>query len=189
MAFTEQNKGEEKEWLLIGKIVSTQGLKGEVRVQSYSDFPERFIKPGKRWIAISEQETPQSLELKSGRNIPGKDDMYVVKFAEIDSCDRAESLRNHLIFIPAELKPKLAKDEFYVPDLIDCQVFDHQNQTLIGKVVGILEAGNQLLEVETERLDSHQKPIIVLIPFVAAIAIQVDISQKRIEVTLPDGLL
>lgn len=47
-----------EDWLMIGKIVSPQGLKGEVRILSYSDFPERFEKAGKRWIAASEKEQP-----------------------------------------------------------------------------------------------------------------------------------
>jgi len=184
-----ERKDQEPEWMMVGKIVSTQGLKGEVRVQSYSDFPERFTQSGKRWIAKSEAEIPTALGLKSGRNLPGKPDMFVVQFEGIDSCDRAETLRNYLIFVPAEQKPKLAKDEFHLPDLIDCQVFDHQDQARIGRVIGILEAGNHLLEVETDRLDALQKPIVILIPFVAAIAVQVDISQKRIEVILPNGLI
>ena len=37
-------------WILIGKIVAPQGLKGDIRIKPSSDFPERFTKPGKRWI-------------------------------------------------------------------------------------------------------------------------------------------
>ena len=51
-----------EDWLIIGKIVSPQGLKGEVRVLSYSDFPERFETSGKRWIAPSEKVEPQERE-------------------------------------------------------------------------------------------------------------------------------
>jgi 16S rRNA processing protein RimM len=177
------------EWLMIGKIVSTQGLKGEVRVQSYSDFPERFTKPGKRWIAKSETDLFSQLELRSGRNLPGKPDMFVVRFDQIDSCDQAESLRDQLIYIPAELRPQLAKNEYHVRDLIGCEVYDHATQTYIGIVIGILSAGNDILEVETKKLDLKQKPVIVLIPFVAAIAIQVDINKKLIEVAPPVGLI
>ena len=58
-------------WLTIGRIVAPQGLRGEVRVNPSSDFPERFIKPGPRWLQAEEEE-PLEMELKSGRQIPGK---------------------------------------------------------------------------------------------------------------------
>lgn len=61
-----------EDWLIIGKIVSPQGLKGEVRVLSYSDFPERFENAGKRWIAASENADPQAIVMLSGREIAGK---------------------------------------------------------------------------------------------------------------------
>jgi 16S rRNA processing protein RimM len=180
---------EQKEWMIVGKIVSTQGLKGDVRVQSYSDFPERFTLPGKRWIAKSEEDTPSLFKLLTGRNLPGKADMFVVKFDGIDTCDQAEGLRNQLIFIPAELRPKLSRNEYHVPDLIGCQVYIHDSQTCIGTVIGILSAGNDILEVETEKCDLNQKPVVILIPFVAAIAVYVDIAEKRIEIDPPDGLI
>ena len=40
----------EDKWMSIGEIVAPQGLKGDIRIKPSSDFPERFTKPGKRWI-------------------------------------------------------------------------------------------------------------------------------------------
>ena len=40
----------EDEWLIIGEIVAAQGLKGEIRINPKSDFPERFTNPGQRWL-------------------------------------------------------------------------------------------------------------------------------------------
>lgn len=61
-----------EDWLVIGKIVSPQGLKGEMRILSYSDFPERFENAGKRWIAATETDEPQVVTMLSGREIAGK---------------------------------------------------------------------------------------------------------------------
>ena len=41
---------EKDKWMSIGKIVAPQGLRGDIRIKPSSDFPERFTKPGKRWI-------------------------------------------------------------------------------------------------------------------------------------------
>ena len=65
-------------WLVIGKIVSPQGLRGEVRVNPSSDFPERFLRPGDRWLQ-DESEEPKKIQLNSGRRVPGKA-IYVVSF-------------------------------------------------------------------------------------------------------------
>ena len=43
-------KEKKHKWMSIGKIVAPQGLKGDIRIKPSSDFPERFTKPGKRWI-------------------------------------------------------------------------------------------------------------------------------------------
>ena len=65
-------------WLIIGKIVAPQGLRGEIRVQPLSDFPERFTQPGKRWLKMNETNAPLEIELVSGRKLPGKE-IYILR--------------------------------------------------------------------------------------------------------------
>ena len=77
-------------WLIIGEIVAPHGLRGEVRINPSSDFPERFIKSGQRWLQ-SKDEEPQEIQLISGRQIPGKS-IYVVSFLGIDNRTSAELL-------------------------------------------------------------------------------------------------
>ena len=57
------------DWLEIGKIVSPQGLTGELRVYPNTDFPERFEKPGKRWLLRPGEMELESVELLNGRYI------------------------------------------------------------------------------------------------------------------------
>ena len=173
-----------EDWLMIGKIVSPQGLKGEVRILSYSDFPERFETAGKRWIAASEKEEPQEIMMLSGREIAGKKNLFVVRLEGINDCDRAESLRNHLLMIPTSDRPHLEANEYMIADLVGCQVFYQPTGKLLGIVISVMSAGNDLLEVHNLERDQ-----IELIPFVEAIAPLVDITQKRIEVIPPKGLL
>ena len=174
------------DWLVIGKIVSTQGIKGEMRVQSYSDFPERFLQPGKRWLQTSETSIlpPQPVDLVSGRIIPGKISLFVVRLAGIDTCDRAEAMRGHLLLVEKTDRPKLDADEYLVTDLIGCDVFDRLSGKLLGKVIDVIASGNDLLEVENQTLNQT-----TLIPFVNEIVPFVDLAQNRIEVTPPKGLI
>ena len=54
---------EKDKWMSIGEIVAPQGLKGDVRIKPSSDFPERYTKPGKRWIQKN-NELPTEIQLK-----------------------------------------------------------------------------------------------------------------------------
>jgi len=205
------------EWLEIGKIVAPQGLSGEVRVYPESDFPERFEVPGKRWLLRPGETELQPIELLTGRYMNGKN-LYVLKLAGVENCDQAEALRGCKLMIPASDRPQLGEDEYHVRDLMGLEVFMQTSGELVGTVVDIIAAGNDLLEVELHPSFAHDKersliggslrselrgqvtndkePITkdkgqktVLIPFVKAIAPVVDLQAGRIEITPPPGLL
>jgi 16S rRNA processing protein RimM len=136
------------EWIEIGKIVAAQGLDGEVRVYPDSDFPERFIEPGKRWILRPNKSEPEPIEFLGGRYIPGKG-LYAVEVEGVEDRDAAEALRGCKLFVEKTDRPYLESDEFYVQDLIGMEVFNQLTGEILGKVSDIIPAGNDLLEVET----------------------------------------
>ena len=181
--FFVQTSQSQHPFLEVGKIVSTQGLKGEVRVYPNTDFPQRFIEPGKRWILRSNATQPEEIQLVKGRYLDGKG-LYIVQFAGIETCEQAEALRGSKILVLASDRPELEAGEFHVADLIGLEVFDQATQERVGTVVDILSAGNDLLEVKRENSKSR-----VLIPFVMAIVPIVDLKQNRIEITPPPGLI
>ncbi|MFN6564395.1 MAG: ribosome maturation factor RimM [Nostoc sp. ChiSLP01] len=177
------------DWLEIGKIVAAQGLSGELRVYPDSDFPERFEVPGKRWLLRPGQTEPQPIELLAGRYIEGKN-LYVIKLAGVQNRNQAEELRGCKLMVPASDRPQLGENEYHVLDLIGLEVFMQASGELVGTVVDIIPAGNDLLEVKLhESFASDKKQKTVLIPFVEAIAPVVDLQTRRIEITPPAGLL
>ncbi|MEA5602665.1 ribosome maturation factor RimM [Nostoc sp. UHCC 0252] len=183
-------------WLEIGKVVSPQGLSGELKVYPVSDFPERFEVAGKRWLLRSDDTEPQPIELLTGRYISNKN-LYVIKLAGVENCDQAEALRGCKLMVPASDRPQLGEDEYHVLDLIGLEVFMQASGELVGTVVDIIPAGNDLLEVKLHpsfttdkgQTTSDKKQKTVLIPFVEAIAPVVDLKSNRIEITPPPGLL
>lgn len=199
-----------EEWLEIGMIVSPQGLQGEVKVLSLSDFPERFEKKGQRWLQSPKGEIPQLVNLKYGRNIPGKN-LYIIKLTEINSREQAESLKNYKLLVPVSDRVSVEEGEYHVADLINLAVYLQETGDLVGYVKDIFAASHDLLEVEliprllsenlSENLSeteeeitknkqiSDSKPKTVLIPFVMEIVPIVDIPNKRIEINPPIGLL
>lgn len=186
-------------WLDIGRIVGAQGLRGEVRVYPDSDFPERFLQPGQRWLLRPDAREPEPIQLQAGRYIPNKG-LYVLLLAGVVDRNQAEDLRGCRLLVPETDRPPLEADEFHVMDLIGLEVFDQAQQTLVGTVVDVIAAGNDLLEVErvaqpatANGIDASALPqpaaARVLIPFVKAIVPVVDLQQRRIEITPPAGLI
>ena len=174
-------------FLPIGKIVAAQGMKGEVRVYPESDFPERFLAPGTRWLQRSPSTQLEPIELVRGRYLDGKG-LYVVQFAGVTDRNQAEALRDGQLFVPEGDRPPLEEGEFHILDLIGLTVFDQATQALIGTVSSIIQAGNTLLEVQRDAAEA-KKQSTVLIPFVEAIVPIVDLQQRRIEITPPPGLI
>ena len=202
----------------IGTIVAPQGLKGEVRVKTNSDFPERFEQPGVRWLQVQSHQSPIEIELVRGKQLPGKN-IFVVKLSDIDDRNQAESLKGAKLLVNKSERPHLEEEEYHVADLIGLEVYDHNTGENIGIICNVFSAGNDILEVklhkqpqitveeETKQIDlkkvtrvskkrkikrknnQKKKPVTVLIPFVTEIVPIVDLKQKLIKIDPPRGLL
>ena len=172
------------EWLVVGLITSCHGINGQVKVKSLSDFEERFLKPGIRWLQ-KENEPPSQIELTSGFKQPGKD-TFIIKIQGINTRDDAEQLKKYKILVKSNKLPKLKKEEFHFLELINLQVKTLENDQLqtIGKVINLENNKNNLLVIE---LLKNQKR--VLIPFVNEIVPLVDIKNNFLIIDPPKGLL
>ncbi|MFG6106493.1 ribosome maturation factor RimM [Leptolyngbyaceae cyanobacterium CCMR0082] len=184
------------DWLTIGRIVGAHGLNGEVRVYPDSDFPERFEQPGERWLLKPGAANPEPIKLVKGRFQEGKG-LYILKLAGINYRNQAEVLRDAQLLIPADDRLPLEPGEFHVGDLMGLAVILQETGEQIGSVIDVYRAGNDLLEValasdqpeEATKDNGQIKARTVLIPFVEAIVPVVDLTQGRVEITPPDGLI
>jgi len=172
------------EWLVVGVITSCHGINGQVKVKSLSDFEERFLNSGMRWLQ-KENEFPTKIKLKSGFKQPGKEN-FIVKFQGINTRNEAEQLKKYKILVKKTQLPKLKKEEFHLLELINLQVKTLENDQLkiIGIVINLENEKNNLLVIE---LFKNQKK--VLIPFVQEIVPIVDIKNNFIIIKPPKGLL
>tara|TARA_B100000902_G_scaffold329518_1_gene326040 strand:- start:242 stop:781 length:540 start_codon:yes stop_codon:yes gene_type:complete len=172
------------EWLIVGLITSCHGINGQIKIKSLSDFEERFLKPGIRWLQ-KENETPQKIELLSGFKQPGKE-TFIVKLQGINSRNHAEKLKKYKILVKTDKLPKLKKEEFHLLELINLDVKTLENDELkiIGKVIDLENEKNNLLIIEL--LKNKKK---VLIPFVEEIVPMVDIKNNFLIIKPPKGLL
>ena len=172
------------EWLVVGLITSCHGINGQVKVKSLSDFEERFIKPGIRWLQ-KENESPSKIKLTSGFKQPGKEN-FIIRFQGINTRNHAEQLKKYKILVKTNQLPKLKEEEFHLLELINLQVKTLENEELkiIGKGINLENERNNLLIIE---LFENQKK--VLIPFVKKIVPLVDIKNNFLIINPPKGLL
>ena len=171
---------EEDKWMSIGKFVAPQGLKGDIRIKPSSDFPERFTKPGTRWIQKT-NELPTEIKLTKGTPIPGKS-IYVISIEGVSNRSSAEKIIGWNLVIPVDNRPNLNDDEYHYFDLIGLEVRKGPKKNLIGYVTDLIKGGNDLLEIE---LVEGKK---VLVPFVKEIVPEIEIKEKWLLISPPPGL-
>ena len=172
------------EWLTVGLITSCHGINGQVKVKSLSDFEERFLEPGDRWLQKG-NEPPSKIELISGFKHPGKE-IFIVKLQGIITRNQAEQLKKFKILVKTDKLPKLKKGEFHLLELINLEVKTLENNKLktIGTVINLVNEKNNLIVIE---LLKNQKK--VLIPFVKEIVPLVDVKNNFLMINPPNGLL
>ena len=173
---------EKDDWLSVGKIVGVQGLQGELRVNPASDFPERFTAPGPRWLRSRKESEPTEIQLKKGRQLPGKS-LFVVRFEGVDNRSAAAALVGQELLVLADDRPELADGEFHLLDLVGLEARLAADGPALGTVTDLINGGNDLLEITTT--DDRK----LLIPFVEAIVPEVQLEGGWLLLAPPPGLL
>ena len=136
---------EERQWLVVGIITSSHGIRGELKIKSLSDFSERFTKPGKRWLQLDNEE-PILYNLISGFQKPGKD-IFIVSLNEIQNKDSADRLKRYKLLVESNNIPKLKKEEFHLNQLVNLKVKIKRENTIetIGEVLDLLNENNNFI--------------------------------------------
>ena len=157
--------------------MKTQGRRGEVAVEMFSDFPERF-EDRRRVFALDPKDQRRELQIEDFW--PHKDYM-VLKFAGVDSISDAETLLKCEIQVPKDERTKL-DEGWYVSDVVGCTVTDHGRE--IGEVAEVeFGAGEAPLLIVRQGTTEH------MIPLSEPYTKQVDTAGKKIELLLPEGML
>ena len=164
----------------MARIRRPQGRRGEVAVELFTDFPERF-QPG---LAVSLwRDGRDRREAKIEDAWPHKGG-WILKLAGVDSINDAGQLSGWEIQIVREDRRALEGGQVYVSDLVGCRVVDQSGEqsTDLGTIAGVdHRAGTPVLVVDTPQGE-------LLIPFAEEICRVVDTARGVVEVELPEGL-
>ena len=161
---------------LIGNILKPQGLKGEVKVKPVSPYPERFKKIEKVFIKR------ESFYIYSIERVRIADKYVFLKFAEINSREEAESIRNCGIFIDKQDLIELKPGEYFIYDLIDCDVVTENGENL-GKVTDVIQMDSN--DVYVIRSKNSRE---ILLPAIKDIIRDININKKLIIIHLIAGI-
>ncbi len=165
------------EWATIGKIVAPFGIRGELKVFSLSDVPDRFV--SLKAVYVGPEHI--SYAIKSVR--PYKGDMLLLKFDGVDDANTAETLRNRDLCIPASELASLPPGSYYQHDILGLQVCLLDNRE-IGTITDIWSTGGSDVYVIKGR-DGQE----VLIPAIKEVIKQIDLIRQVMYIDPMKGLL
>lgn len=168
---------DEQEYCTIGKIVAPFGVRGDLKVFSLSDVPNRFA--SLKGVYLGPDYIYHTIQ-----NVrPYKGDMVLLKFSDINDATTAETLRKHNIFIPLDQLAQLPPDSYYQHDILGLHVATLAGRD-VGVIVDIMETGsNDVYIVETTQNQQF------LIPAIKEVIKQIDLIRRMMYVDPLEGLL
>jgi len=163
----------------IGKIMTAHGLHGYAKILPLTDFPERFEQIKTVYLFRGDEQIKEA-EIEKVR-FTGSGQL-LVKFSFLNTPEEVKQYTNCLLKIPEEDKLVLPEDFFYIDDLKGMNVYLISGE-LLGKVKDVYFAGNNVLEILTNKNKE------VMVPFVKDFVPEVDLFNKKIIIKPIPGLL
>lgn len=160
----------------VGKIVNTQGLKGEVRVYPFTDDINRFDELDVFYLG-KDFSTKWKVE-----RVRYKGNLVIMKIKDIDSIEKAERLRDKFIYVSREDSRDLEEEEYFIADMIGLEVF-----TLDGEKVGVLSDVLQYAANDVYVIKGEEKEY--LIPAIMKFVPTIDMNERKMIIDPIKGMI
>lgn len=168
------------EYICIGKIVNTHGIKGELKIQSYSDFDSlRYKKGNTVYIHYESQYLPfivQTFRSHKGNSL--------VSFQDYQNINLVEKYKNCNVYIEKESRKPLKKGKYYRDQIKGLQAFD-TNDNVLGKVISVEETKGAQNNIRIQKEDGSE----FLVPFIDEFILEVNLENQTIVIQMQEGLL
>ncbi|KAB8138715.1 ribosome maturation factor RimM [Gracilibacillus oryzae] len=170
----------ENQYLKVGKIVNTHGIKGEIKVVRITDFENRFEIGTTLYIKQNGTNKLMEVEVDGHRQHKQFDLLHLKGFNNIND---VEKYKGSLLVIAKDQLEELEENEFYYFEIIGCDVYTMEEE-YVGSVKEILSpAANDVWVIKPENGKD------ILIPYIESIVKEVNISEKKIIIEPMEGLL
>ncbi|MBC1357412.1 ribosome maturation factor RimM [Listeria booriae] len=164
----------------VGKIVNTHGLMGEVRVMSQTDFAdERFVPGNELFLFAQNSKKPEKLVIKTHRKHKNFD---LLTFEGIVGINNVERMKEGMLKVPESQLGDLEENEFYFHEIIGCEVYTEEGE-LLGTISEILTPGANDVWVVQQKGEKDK-----LVPYIADVVTSVNIADKKITISVMEGL-
>lgn len=165
-----------KKYLDTGKIIATQGLKGEVRVDPWCNEPEFLCKFKKVYLDENGENKLNVISKRRQKNI------VIMKFENINDIDSAKKLCGKTIYIDRS-DIKLENGEYFIQDILGIDVFDDETNVNYGKITDVFKTGaNDVYEITNPENKKY------LIPVIDGVVIETDIEKRIIKIKPLKGI-
>lgn len=168
---------DEPELLAVGKLRRPHGVRGEILMSVWTDFPER-LEPG---VVVYLGDVSQPVKIQGLR---GHGQGLLIAFEGYPNREAVGSLRNKVVMVRADDRPPLGGGELYIHQLIGMAVIEDKNDRTLGILTEIIETGAN--DVYIVRGDSGAD---LLLPAIDSVILEIDTDHQEIRVHLLDGLL
>jgi len=166
------------EFITIGKVVSTQSNKGEVKVLPLTDSTDRFNNLDTVFLRNSNSRTTLNIE-----KIRIKENTVILKLKDIENIQEAKMIVGSFLEVKRENAVKLPKDTYFLFEIIGLEVYD-ENNIFLGKVENIISTGSNDVYIVK---DKNKKELSV--PAIREVVKNIDLEKKRITIKMVDGLI
>lgn len=165
------------DYIQIGKIINTHGIKGEVKVYPLTNDIDRF--DNLKVAFLGDDKVKVEID-----NVKYHKGLVIVKFKQFNDINDILSYKDNFIYVDEEGKISLPEDHFFIFDIIGCKVFDTKGNK-IGKVIDVIQsAGNDVYVIEDE--DKNKE---YMIPAVKEFFNSIDIENKQIIIDPIEGMI
>lgn len=159
--------------VLLGRLGAAHGVRGEIRLQSFTADPAAITTYG----PLFDESGARRFIISSLRSLDK--DMFVARLEGVDDRNGAEALTGVELYVPRDALPEPEEDEFYLADLEGLRAETEDGATL-GRVVGVRNFGaGDILEIQPPEGET------ILLPFTKAVVPVVDVASGRVVIVPP----
>jgi len=167
-----------EEFIVIGKVVSTHGNKGGIKVIPLTDSIDRFKDLASVFIRKSD-----SREILKINKLRIKKNTIILKLKDVENIEEAKVIVGSFLEVKRKNAVKLPKDSYFIFDIIGLEVYTNEN-LFLGKVEDIIITGSN--DVYIVKSKSNQE---IIIPAIHDVIKDIDLKKRRITINMVDGLI